>query len=316
MLRQNRKRRKAQKKTDIFHCRFAIFFWGIILSGRTPGGAVFMPPQLRNRIDLLNIFNSARFFVRHFACGYYPTNSGMISSPMNRLFFPLRNPNGEKNYIFDGKERHILEPCRMYFVPAYFPAQYCLDDDLYFFSLHTNLEIFPGVELFSNCNYMLNIPCPPEFGEFLAFFDRSPENAYFDALKVGSLGLSAIVRVLEFYKLEDFASPLSLKKFSPLSDYLNRNATARTSVAELADLCGLTRESFTRKFTAAVGITPKKLIDRFVVKRCIELLDQGCRLKEISFQLQFSDEFVFSRYFKRITGVSPRDWLRNHKKSG
>ena len=127
-----------------------------------------MSNKLLNRNDLLNIFNGAGFSIRHYVLGYYPgKNAGRISSPVNRLFFPIRNRNGDRNYIFDGNQKFVLEPGRMYFVPAFFPAQFALDDQLYFLSIHTNLDIFPGVELFSNCPYMLNIPCPEEAQKLL-----------------------------------------------------------------------------------------------------------------------------------------------------
>lgn len=268
---------------------------------------------LFNRNDLLDIFNSATFAIRHYVHGYWPgRNIHRISSPVNRLFFPIDNPNGGKNFIDDGKQIHALESGRLYFVPAFLPVQFSLDEQLYFLSIHTTLDIFPSVELFSSCPYMLNLPCPEEAKELLELFDHCQETSYFDALKIGSLTLAVMVKILENYNIEDFSSPLALKRFAHLSDYLIQNGNAQTSVTELADLCNLSRENFSRKFTEITGLTPKKLIDRFVIKRCIHLLEQGCSFKEISYRLKFSDEFVFSRYFKRVTGESPRDWRKNH----
>ena len=146
----------------------------------------------------------------------------------------------------------------------------------------------------------------------MQFFNNPPENSYCDALKMGSMIFSMTVKLFDRYKAENFSAPLALKKFSHLADFLNQNGNAKTSVSDLAEICGLSRENFTRNFTAITGFTPKKLIDRFVIKRCVMLLNKGASFKEISYQLKFSNEFVFSRYFKRMTGESPKNWRNKH----
>ena len=44
--------------------------------------------------------------------------------------------------------------------------------------------------------------------ELLELFDHSQETSYFDALKIGSLTLAVMVKILENYNIEDFSSPL------------------------------------------------------------------------------------------------------------
>lgn len=271
--------------------------------------------QSHNRNDLIYIFNNAHFFVSHYFRGHFPGyNRTAMSSPINRLFFPLSNPNGEKNYIEDPFKNYTLCPGKMYFVPAFLPVRFALDKDIYFLSIHVNLDIFHGVELFSGCSHMLEIPCPEEFQYIMEIFDKNQESLFFDALKFGSLTFSIVTKIFDFYTVDEFASALSLKKFSHLSYFLLKEGNAQTSVSELAELCGISRENFTRNFIRTTGITPKKMIDRFVIKRCIMLLNEGCSLKEISFQLKFSNEFAFSRYFKRMTGESPHNWRQKQNK--
>jgi len=56
--------------------------------------------SLTNRRDILNFANGVRFYLRHYAKGYYPVacfEPGAL--PVNRMFFPLRNPNGKENCI-------------------------------------------------------------------------------------------------------------------------------------------------------------------------------------------------------------------------
>ena len=265
---------------------------------------------IENRYDLMSIFNASRFTFRHYARGYYPVyTSPMKPLSVNRLFFPLENPNGPENFIEDPFKKYELIPGKMYFVPAFLPVRFRLDDRLLFLSIQTNLEIFPGVELFSGCPRMVELPAPHEFSQLMEIFDINvPELTYLNAVRAGSLVFSIMGQLLLHYAPEDFWKPLALRKYADLTDYLNQNGNALTSVAELADVKHLSRENFTRHFTADTGITPKQLIDRFVMGRSIALVGQGLTFKEIAHRLKFRDEFAFSRYFKRNMGESPREW--------
>ena len=269
-----------------------------------------MPYAMQSRKDLMTIFNSAHFVLRHYARGYYPiSHSELTVMPVNRMFFPLENPNGAENFIEDSCRRYPLIPGNLYFVPGFLPARFHLDDRLYFLSIQTSLEIFPGVEFFSSCPQMLKIPFAEKRNELLRFFDSDPEMPYPNALKAGGLVFAILTTMLDHYKPEDFWKPLALRRYVHLTDYLQREGNARTSVQELAEQERESRESFTRKFTVCTGITPKQLIDRFVMSRCLSLIGQGYRFKEVSEMLRFRDEFSFSRYFKRNMGESPRNWL-------
>ena len=275
-----------------------------------------MSNALSSRNDLMNIFNASHFVMRHYARGYYPTHrTEMSSMQVNRMFFPLRNPNGSRNSISDSFSKYELIPGKLYFVPAFLPACFNLDEQLYFLSIQATLEIFPGVELFSSCPHMLEIPAPPEFSQLMEIFDASnAETLYLDSVRAGSLTYSMLGRMLDYYAPEDFWKPLALRKYADLTDYLKEHGSALTSVADLASKKKLSRENFTRHFTADTGITPKQLIDRFVTSRCLTLNGQGYSFKEISHIMRFPDEFAFSRYFKRNMGESPRIW-RNRQAS-
>ena len=273
-----------------------------------------MSTAISYRNDLIHIFNSSHFMLRHYARGYYPvTRLKLTAMPVNRMFFPLENPGGEENFIEDSCRRYPLVPGKMYFIPAFLAARFRLDNRLYFLSIQTSLEIFPGVELFSGCPRMLEISAPPEFRPLMELFDsKGPESLYLNGVRAGSLAFAMLERMLALYAPEDFWGPLSLHKYVVLTDYLKRNGSAVTSVSDLAREQNESRESFTRHFTAETGITPKQLIDRFVIGRCLSLIEEGLLFKEIAERMKFRDEFAFSRYFKRNMGESPRNW-KNHQ---
>ncbi len=264
---------------------------------------------LQTRNDLMAIFNASNFTMRHYARGYYPVSRrDMTAMPVNRMFFPLENPNGRDNFIEDSFRRYTLIPGKLYFVPAFLPARFQLDNQLFFLSIQTSLEIFPGVELFSGCSHMLELPEPMGKAELLKLFDSDDEMLYLNAIKSGCLFFSMLIAMLDHYTPEDFRKPLALRQYAKLTDYLKEYGNAQTVVQDLADQEKESRENFTRHFSTCTGITPKQLIDRFVISRCMTLINQGYSFKETSHILRFPDEFAFSRYFKRNMGESPRTW--------
>lgn len=263
------------------------------------------------RMDLIKIFNQARFFLRHYAKGYYPVKLFSGSLPVNRLFFPLENPDGKENFMQDAENCFILTPGKMYFIPAYLPIKMRLTNSLLFFSIQTNVELIPGVEFFSGCRKMLEIRRPECFEELHNILLSPPSSEYFDALRAGSLIYDLQTSLLKYYAVEDFESITIFRIYKELLEYLQKNGNGQTSVSELAAFCGQSRENFTRTFKKNVHFPPKKLIDRFVIHKSLSLLASDLTLKEISERLAFSNEFAFSRYFKRNVGESPKNWKKH-----
>jgi AraC-like DNA-binding protein len=77
--------------------------------------------------------------------------------------------------------------------------------------------------------------------------------------------------------------------------------------ADVAKKLGFSYESFRKKFRDAVGFAPGMFHLDSRIDRAAALLHQGRHtIKEIADQLNFCDEFYFSRCFKRRFGQSPR----------
>jgi AraC-like DNA-binding protein len=70
---------------------------------------------------------------------------------------------------------------------------------------------------------------------------------------------------------------------------------------------GLSYETFRKKFSASIGLSPGRFHLDSRIDRAAALLHQGKHtVKEIAAQLEFCDEFYFSHCFKRRFGQSPR----------
>ena len=75
-------------------------------------------------------------------------------------------------------------------------------------------------------------------------------------------------------------------------------------------LC-LTPDSFSKKIKTLLGKTPNKLIQERVVLEAKKLLHLTYKsIKEVAFELNFEDEFYFSRFFKKNVGLAPKHFRK------
>jgi len=93
-------------------------------------------------------------------------------------------------------------------------------------------------------------------------------------------------------------------------DYLNANLAGAVSLADLATVAGVSPSHFARQFRAAVGEAPHHYLIRLRVERAKDLIRGRRRsLAEVAAAVGFADQSHFHRHFKRLTGVTPRQFL-------
>lgn len=89
-------------------------------------------------------------------------------------------------------------------------------------------------------------------------------------------------------------------------EILNQNFRKSKEVAFYAEQSGMAVNTFSKKIKRHFGKTPTKLIQERITLEAKKLLHLTHKpVKEIAFELNFEDEFYFSRYFKKEVGVSP-----------
>jgi len=84
------------------------------------------------------------------------------------------------------------------------------------------------------------------------------------------------------------------------------DALAETvSLADLADICGLSRFQFLRNFARATGLTPHAYMLQRRIDLARRLILQGLPLAEVAAECGFFDQSHMNRHFARILGVTP-----------
>ncbi len=265
-----------------------------------------------NRDAVMHTANQIELRIHHFARGTYPEADGSTAAlPLNRFFLPIANPHGEACYIADTEKRFPLRPGCAYFIPLHHPAAVRLDRELTFLSIQFTCELYAGVDIFSNLHASMEIDDAGWLRRAEAAFAES--NGYAAAAE-----LQAVVRDftgLLFRRMEPeaFAAVTRFAEFQPELNYIRTHCLATTTVEEVAALRGRRREVFSRNFSRLTGVTPKEFLTRSLVKRACRLLQNSDRLsREVAFELNFTNEFYFSRFFKKHVGISPRRFQQQY----
>lgn len=259
-----------------------------------------------NRIEVERMATSLRMTFNHFAKGTYPV-SGASSLHVNRLFTVIRNTDAERNYISDHSTMHMLKGGMIYFIPAHHMATVCLDDKIEFISTQFKMEAFPGIDVFSNSKRIFTLDDPRIYQRIRKTYNMKSDIAS-SVHMIGYVAETAGA-VIEQLTDEELETVTRFSIYRKLLNYIARHCNAGTKVEDLAAVMNLGREAFTRKFTSDTGIPPKQFFNRHLLQHSCDLLCQArMPVKEVAFNLKFSSEYYFSRFFKTHTGMSPRQY--------
>jgi len=103
---------------------------------------------------------------------------------------------------------------------------------------------------------------------------------------------------------------LSGRKLNTVIEYITENLGGAPTLGQMAAVAQLSPYHFARQFKAATGLSPYQYVISRRVERAQHLLreDEELGLAEVALRAGFSDQSRFSFQFKRIVGVTPRQF--------
>lgn len=95
-------------------------------------------------------------------------------------------------------------------------------------------------------------------------------------------------------------------------EYMRENISNVVTLEDLAEVAGLSVSHYCAMFKQKTMQTPMQLYTSMKIQRACQLLqNRNQTIKAISYSLGFFDQYHFSKVFKQIMGVSPKNF-RNH----
>lgn len=223
--------------------------------------------------------------------------------------------SGEGKLILEGQEYHIHEK-QGFLIPAGKMAYYEADRDnpWSYCWFHIGGNRVP--EIFNRIGLNIHQPI------FISVNNDNQFEILFDELKnIRSNELLCTAKLYEIvnYLVENSATKMvteidnQLEYVRKIINYIQIKYSEPIQVTEIARVCGLNRSYMTRLFKDATGESVQNYIIRYRISRAKILLESTQEsVQHIAFLVGYSDIFIFSKSFKKLTGYSPNQW-RNHE---
>ena len=107
----------------------------------------------------------------------------------------------------------------------------------------------------------------------------------------------------------DFTQRQAARRIEPSLNYMLHHLNESLRVSTLSEIAGVSASHFFWLFKLSTGYAPIDFFIRLRMHHACELLqDRSLTIKEIAGTLGYNDPFYFSRIFKSVTGVAPRDY--------
>lgn len=105
------------------------------------------------------------------------------------------------------------------------------------------------------------------------------------------------------------ADNLLLSKIENSVDYINKYYMRNTPIAEIAGMSATCVTNLERIFKQCFHVTPSKYRNIVRINKAKQLLLSGLTIEETAAQVGFFDAFHFSKTFKSIVGITPKEYI-------
>ena len=123
--------------------------------------------------------------------------------------------------------------------------------------------------------------------------------------------MSSFYNILNYLEHSNKAGTNSL---APAIKYLEKNYSQDVTNSKLAHECKISEEHFRKLFKKTYGISPKQYITDMRINKAKQLLKEGIlKINAISELCGFSNQYHFCRFFKKKTGFTPTEFMKQNK---
>jgi AraC family transcriptional regulator len=118
------------------------------------------------------------------------------------------------------------------------------------------------------------------------------------------------MHIMKELNVEAVEGVLPHRKLRTVIEYIMENLEGSPRLEQMAAVAQLSPSHFMRQFKAATGLAPHQYVIARRVERAQHLLksDDEVALAEVAVRVGFADQSHFSVHFKRIVGVTPRQF--------
>jgi AraC-like DNA-binding protein len=122
------------------------------------------------------------------------------------------------------------------------------------------------------------------------------------------------IKIIETFLLNKLSTPEAADRIARTSIEILLNHKGNMPVDELAEQLNINRRQLERKFSAAIGVSPKQFSKLIRLQATLKLLEQKkfTSLTSLAYENGYYDQAHFIKDFKEFTGVSPKEFYAGH----
>lgn len=231
-----------------------------------------------------------------------------VRASFNRLYVVVSG----SAWVQCGNNRVTLEPGKAYLIPPGLRINAGCPQQLSKLYFHINLLKPDHYDLFQSLDRVCSAEIPQEWISILPQLQSSAR--ILDALLLKHYLYRIIALLAEENHLLQEDIPVYSSYVNRCIQYIQQNLSAKLQVSELAQLCYITPRQLHNLFRKDLGITPGQYLDDQLILSAQRLLVQTAEdVRHISELLGFSDQFYFSRKFKKACGLTPLQYRKCNK---
>ncbi|MBD2104299.1 AraC family transcriptional regulator [Leptolyngbya sp. FACHB-261] len=136
-------------------------------------------------------------------------------------------------------------------------------------------------------------------------------------LYIESLANALVVQLLRNYstaqpRVAAYEGGLGDRKLLQVTDYINDSLDQDISLADLAQLSGMSQSHFSQLFRQSMGISPHQYLLQQRIERAKQLLKQTDQsVADIALACGFNSHSHLSKQFRQFTGITPKAYRTN-----
>lgn len=177
----------------------------------------------------------------------------------------------------------------------------------------SRLLTMPTVTEFHPGNHPALLSAIENINDVLNIRDRASGLSAKEMRLQGSLQL-IVAELLERYPQSQETQNETIQRLQPAINQIKEHYTTHLKLEDLAALCHISPNHFHKLFTSTFNTTPNNYMILLRMNKASSLIrETNLSIKEISYQLGFSNDTYFSRAFKKYYNTTPGAYRNEYR---
>jgi len=165
---------------------------------------------------------------------------------------------------------------------------------------NNSIPYFPNPVVFDN-------DCAEKLLNLFSLFEHSPLSMEHQSVFINTI--SIILQRHSTLIYTEMNRKRDNKVVNFIKEYINQYYSKSIDLGELVIISGRSKFHLLREFEREVGIPPHTYQIFIRIQKAKELLLKGQSILAVALETGFTDQSHFSRHFKRILGITPREYI-------